>query len=71
MTPTMAPPEEITTPEAMRRTGFGTTQIWRLIHEGKVKARKLGRDWFIEEKSLDTYMRTRRGPGRPPKVSTR
>ena len=44
MTTIMAPPEEILTTEAMRRTGYGMTQIWRLIHEGKVKARMIGRD---------------------------
>ena len=66
MTPTMAPPEEILTTEAIQRTGFGMTQIWRLIHEGKVKARMIGRDWLIEVGSLDHYMKTRRRPGRPP-----
>ena len=59
-------PNEVLTPEAMRRTGYGMTQIWRLIHEGKVKARMIGRDWLIEVRSLDHYVKTRRKPGRPP-----
>ena len=39
-----------------------------LIDKGELKARRVGRNWIIDERSLEAFMRKDRpGPGRPVK----
>ena len=47
----------ITTEEAARLTGYNVQHIRRLVRSGKIKSQKLGRDYVIDRKSLDDYVR--------------
>lgn len=48
----LPPPGWITTQEAARRTGWASSTIGLRIHKGQVVARKIGKRWFVEERSL-------------------
>ena len=45
--------------EASQRLGLETSHIRRLLGQGKIKGKKLGRDWLIEDDSVD-YKRKRK-----------
>lgn len=49
---------EITANEAAVRLGLTESQVCRLIRQGKIKARKLGYMWLINEQKLN-YRRKR------------
>lgn len=51
------------TKEAANRLGLTVQRIRQLIHQGDLRATKVGRDWIISEKDLDRL--TRRPMGRP------
>jgi excisionase family DNA binding protein len=53
----------ITTVEAAKRLGVSRPRIQQYITKGRLKARKIGRDLFIDERDLATFKR--RDPGRP------
>jgi len=53
---------EITVKEASEQLRITESQICRLIRQGKIKARKLGYMWLIEDNSLD-YKRQRKSKG--------
>jgi len=53
---------EITVKEASEQLRITESQICRLIRQGKIKARKLGYMWLIEDNSLD-YKRQRKPKG--------
>lgn len=54
----------ITTTEAAQLSGYDPEHVRRLARAGKIKARKWGRDWMIDGKSLLEY---RKREGRRPK----
>lgn len=41
-------------------------RVRELIHEKKLPAQKVGREWAILRKDLDTFKALDRSPGRPP-----
>jgi excisionase family DNA binding protein len=56
----------LSTKEAAQRLGLKTTgAVRQFILMGKLKAEKRGRDWWIDEKSLEQFQSERRGRGRP------
>jgi excisionase family DNA binding protein len=57
----------LTTKETAEQLGVGLTRVHQLIREGRLPARRLGRDWFIQEKDL-ALVKDRK-PGRPPLAS--
>lgn len=56
---------EMLTGEAAQEFGFNATYVARLASQGKVKARKVGRDWLIDRKSMEAYIKDwqKRKPG--------
>jgi len=64
--------EWITTSEAAKLIGYHPEHIRELIREGKIKARKFGIVWQVDQASLLAYLRTaeKRGEkrGRKPKA---
>ncbi len=42
----------ITVPEAARRLNRSIEQVRRYLREGKLKGRRIGNQWFVEERSL-------------------
>jgi hypothetical protein len=53
----MAEPIEgwLTTEQAETLTGYVQAYLRWLANQGRVEARKMGRDWLINQKSLTTY----------------
>ena len=45
----------VNTNEAARLTGYEAATIRYLARHGRVKARKISRDWFVEKNSLIGY----------------
>ncbi len=57
----------LSTKQAAEKLNVSPIRVRQLIHEGKLKAQLVGRDYVIEDASLkrvETYGK----PGRPPKV---
>ena len=54
----------LSTIEASTRFQVSANYVTQLARKGAIKAKKLGRDWIIDEVSLETYLRNpqRRGP---------
>ncbi len=59
---------EITTKEAADKLGVKVRQIQNLIKQGRLPARKFGRDWVINEEDL-LLVKDRPITGRPKKNS--
>ena len=57
--------ETMTTQEVADVAGTTPEHVARLCREGRLKARKVGRTWLVSEESVYSWLRTRRGPGRP------
>ena len=57
-------PGWLTTDEAAQLVDYTVGYVRQLASEGKVEARKLGRDWLINQESLLAYKAQAR-PGRP------
>lgn len=59
----------ITTTEAAQLTGYARDYVRQLVKSGKVKGKRLGRDWLIDERSLLRYKATltKQGAKRGPK----
>jgi excisionase family DNA binding protein len=49
------PTDWITTAEASELTGYKAKYLRQLINQGRLKARKLGRDWFLNRNDLMAY----------------
>jgi len=49
---------EITANEVAQRLGLTESQVCRLIRSGKIKARKIGYMWLVDEKDI-IYTRQR------------
>lgn len=56
----------IDTKEAAEKWGISEVYVRRLVREGRVKGRKVRRDWIIDSKSLAEYMAGNRKPGPKP-----
>ncbi len=59
---------ELTTTEAAERLKVGIRQVQKLIKDGRLPARKRGRDWFIKEEDLE-LVKERPITGRPKKTA--
>jgi len=59
--------EVMTTTEVAKAGGVSRTRVLQLIHEGRLEAVKRDRQWLVYEVSVRRWLRTRQGPGRPPK----
>jgi excisionase family DNA binding protein len=57
----------IGTADAAKRLGVSQDRVRALIHAGRLPAKKLGRDYFIDPKDLALVKN--RKPGRPKKDS--
>lgn len=58
--------ELLSTSEAAEKLGVTAIRVRQLIQEGKISAKKLGRDYVIEEKELKN-VKTYGKAGRPKK----
>lgn len=58
------PNDYLDTKEAAQKWGVSEVYVRRLVREGRVKGRKVRRDWIIDSKSLAEYMagNRKRGP---------
>ncbi len=56
----------LTTNEAAKKLNVTPIRVRQMIREGKIKPRRVGRDYIIIESSLDT-VKTYKKPGRPTK----
>lgn len=56
---------EYTTPQAAAILGLHRTRVAQLCREGRLKARRVGRDWIIRESDLEAFRAQVRPPGRP------
>lgn len=54
----------LTTTDAARRLGVSRARVIALIHLGTLVATKPGRDWQIEESSVEAYRESPRKAGR-------
>ena len=59
--------ELVTLQEAAKFSGLSLTHLRRLVSEGEVWGKKLGRDWFTTEKVVRDYLARDRRPGPKPK----
>ncbi len=50
------PIEWITVPEAAQLTGYSPVTLRQFAREGRINGRKRGRDWFLDRKSVLTYV---------------
>jgi excisionase family DNA binding protein len=57
--------------DAVKLSGYHDVHIRKLIHAGRIKARKFGETWQISRQSLDAYLReqNKRGERRGRKPS--
>ena len=56
------------TAQAAQYLGVSTARVRVLCAEGRLSARKVGRDWVIEPTGLFDFAAIPRRPGRPPKA---
>lgn len=54
----------ITTKQAAARSGYSADHIGLLLRRGMLAGKKMGRDWFVYEQSLDRYVKSNPKPGR-------
>ena len=59
--------ELVTLQEAVKLSGLSPNHLRRLVSEGDLWGRKLGRDWFTTEKAVREYLARDRRPGPKPK----
>lgn len=56
----------LSTTQAAERLGVTRQHVGLLIRRGEIKAQQVGRNWIIDERSLEAFERRERpGPGRP------
>ena len=56
--------QELTTTEASVLTGYTRDHIGLLIRRGLLRGRKLGRDWLVDSRVLNDYVKKKPTPGR-------
>ena len=59
-------PRLLTIGQAARRSGLSESLLRRYCADGRLPARKVGRDWAIREVDLDAFLMRQRPTGRPP-----
>ena len=59
--------ELITLQEAAKLSGLSPNHFRRLVSEGEIWGKKLGRDWFTTKHSVKKYLSRNRRPGPKPK----
>lgn len=47
----------ISVPDAAKRAGVARNTIHRAVKDGKIKGRKIGRDWFVEVSDIERWQR--------------
>ena len=57
--------ELLTSRQAAAILGVSTERVMQFIRDGRLEARKEGRDWFISKRGVVRLARTKRPPGRP------
>ena len=55
-------PDVLTLAEAAARLGVSPTTLRVQIRNGKLRARKVGRDWTVSEREVERYRRESRRP---------
>lgn len=55
---------DLTTREAAKQLGVSTRRVRQYIEDGRLKAKKAGRDYLISSRSLATFERRPSGPPR-------
>jgi hypothetical protein len=60
--------ESLTTAEAGQLTGYARDHIGLMIRRRVIKAKKRGRDWFVDADSLLSYISANPRPGRRRKL---
>jgi hypothetical protein len=60
--------EEISVREAAGKYGLTQSQLTKLARAAKIRARKFGRDWILDEASLRMYMAQPRKTGPKPRT---
>jgi excisionase family DNA binding protein len=64
--------ELLTVPRAAEIIGLSRVRIRNLVRSGELPAEKVGRDWLIRRSVVERFaQKERRGPGRPPKETSR
>ncbi len=56
--------ELISLPEAARRYGLSPKTLRLLAQKGRLKAKKMGRDWFTTPEDVQAYLSSRMKTGR-------
>jgi excisionase family DNA binding protein len=56
------------TKQAAEVLGVSVRRVQAMIKQGLLPAKKLGRDWFINQTDLERVRATHRKPGRPRKA---
>lgn len=56
--------EQLTTTTAAELIGCTDSAVRHAIRKGRLRGKKLGRDWFVTRAAAEEY-RDRSGPGRP------
>ncbi len=62
----MPDPAWLTVAEAAQRSGYTMSHIQYLLRNGVLKGVKPARDWFVDEESLQEYLRHKPKPGPKP-----
>lgn len=62
----MTKPNPLTTADAAAKLGVSVRRVRAMIRDGRLPAKKIGRDWLVRQTDL-AQVRDRR-PGRPPKT---
>lgn len=57
--------EEIGVPEAANLLGVHSSRVRHLIRDGRLSARKLGRDWVLVRSAVEAFGQQPRYAGRP------
>ncbi len=52
--------------EAAIYSGYSERHLRLLLETGKIKGRKIGRDWVTTKEEIDTYLAKKPKPGRKP-----
>lgn len=55
----------MTTTEAAELLGVLTSSVDHLLHSGRIKGKKFGRDWLVYRPSIATYVEGKSNSGRP------
>lgn len=55
----------VTTSEAAELLGVLTSSVDHLLYSGRIKGKKIGRDWLVYRPSLETYLDSKSNSGRP------